>query len=354
MRKEQTMVIDILITASIFLVLLYCVMYKAKVYPARNPDFFNITLTNALRGLWSIIVIMVHIPKQYGNIIQDLAGSFAYIGVTFFFLVSGFGLSQSVLRNGGIPKGFWSKRLPKLLIPQLLVNICAAVLYFVFFGDEITLSSFVWVARWLRWLLVCYLIFWTAHTLCKNHTYANSLIFVSLVLFSISQYCLKYRGIITENIWSTEIFGFIWGILLSTLLSHVQSQSNHSWLLKTCILCAASLVLGLAYLRLKTVVFWGDYLLKILLGLAILAFILFLNLKISLGNKALDLLGKISYELYLIHSIIISVAKRGMLNISSGVFILLVLASSIILSAIIHFISTIMIRKLSSVMVRSA
>jgi peptidoglycan/LPS O-acetylase OafA/YrhL len=349
MRKEQTMLIDIIITMSIFFVLLFCVVYKAKIYPVLNPNFFNIEVTNALRGIWSIIVIMVHIPKQYGNIIQDMAGSFAYIGVTFFFLASGFGLSQSVVHRQGISKKFWLKRLPKLLIPQLLVNIIAALLNMAVFGENITLPSLLWIARWLRWLLLCYLIFWIAHTLCKSSRSANILIFISLIIFSVSQYCLKRRGIITENIWATEIFGFLWGIGLSSLFSHVQKQAGHSWMLKTTVLFVSALLLGVSYLLLKTVVFWGDYLLKIMLGFAIIACILFLNLKVSVGNKALGFLGKISYELYLTHSIIISIAKRGMVDISSGAFILLVLASSIMMSVVVHFVSSMIMRGVSSV-----
>lgn len=337
-----------IITLTVFLVLLYCVMYKAKIYQTLNPNFFDIKTTNVFRGIWSIIVIMVHIPKQYGNIIQDMAGSFAYIGVTFFFMASGFGLSQSVLRNKWMAKGFWSKRIPKLLIPQLMVNICAALLKLAFFGDKPTLSSLLWIARWLRWLMFCYLIFWLAHILCRSIKSANIFIFVSLISFSLIQYKLKGCGIITENIWSTEIFGFLWGILLSLLFSRIQNHAVDFWMRKTVILCIVALLLGVSYLAFKNVAFCGDYLLKIMLGLAIISFILCLNLRITLGNKALDLLGKISYELYLTHSVIISMAKRWMPDISSGVFIILILTCSLVMSVIIHTVSSKINEKISS------
>ena len=115
-------------------------------------------------------------------------------------------------------------------------------------------------------------------------------------------------------------------------------------MVKTAIACVASLCLGLLYLKFKVVAFWGDYLLKILLGCAITLFILFLNMKIAIGNKALDFLGKISYELYLSHSMIIFLLSRGMPNLSSGVFVVLALAFSIIVSAILHLISEAIIK----------
>ena len=339
--------IDILLTALLLLALMGCVLYKAKVHTDVNQEFFNIQSTDALRGLWSIIVILVHIPKDYGNIIQDMAGSFAYVGVTFFFLISGYGLSLGILRSGTIQKGYWLKRLPKLLLPQLMVNIFSVLSFWLIFGDTITVSSLVWIARWLRWLLTCYLIFWLSHTLCTNHKWANAAIAICVTVFSITQYCLKQRGILTQSIWPTEVFGFLWGIVLAVHYAGLKNQGQHFWFRKTALICAAALLLGVLYLKFKGVIFWGDYLLKIVLGLAIIAFILFLNLKVSIGNKALDFLGKISYELYLSHTIVINIVERALKNASSGVFILTVFAASLIIATIIHYICAFVLGKIS-------
>lgn len=40
--------------------------------------------TTFLKGFWCIIVVLVHVPVAYQNRIQDILGSFAYVGVTFF------------------------------------------------------------------------------------------------------------------------------------------------------------------------------------------------------------------------------------------------------------------------------
>ena len=34
-----------IITLTVFLVLLYCVVYKAKIYPELNPNFFDVKTT---------------------------------------------------------------------------------------------------------------------------------------------------------------------------------------------------------------------------------------------------------------------------------------------------------------------
>ena len=333
--------VDLLLTAVLFLLILFCVVWKSRVQPGGNNAFFDKENSNALRGLWCIIVILVHIPAQYGNALQNMAGSFAYIGVTFYFLASGFGLSLK-----GVQKGFWRKRLPKLLLPQLLVNLCSVLLLGVFLGQTPTVMSFLWVARWLRWLLFCYFLFWLVHKLCKNKAWANGFIGIGIFLFSITHYILKRAGILTETIWPTEIFGFLWGVLLAAVFSGFQRFGQKKWPVKAAILCGAALILGVVYLKCKSVAFWGDYLLKTALDLGILAFLLLINTKISIGNKALDFLGNISYEMYLSHTVVISLLSQLLPDVSSGVFIMLVLSGSLVLSALIQFISKHILKKL--------
>ena len=326
--------VDLLLTSALFLLLFFCVVWKARVHPGGNDAFFDKENSNAFRGIWCIIVILVHIPAQYGNPLQNMAGSFAYIGVTFYFLSSGYGLSLKGTQNG-----FWRKRLPKLLLPQLLINLCSVLLFWLLLGEKPNVLSFLWVVRWLRWLLACYLLLWLCHRLIKNKMVANSLVALGILALSISQYTLKNAGWITETIWPTEIFGFLWGILLAKLTAKFQQFGKEKWPVKAIILCAVALVLGALYLPGKNVVFLGDYLLKTALSLAVLAFLLFLNTKISLGNRALKFLGNISFEMYLSHTIVIRLVGELCPNTSSGLFIWLVLAGSFALSALIWQIS---------------
>lgn len=337
---------DLLLTSILFAALLCCVIYKAKVYPSGNDTFFDKENSVAFRGIWCIIVILVHIPAQYGNALQNMAGSFAYIGVTFYFMASGYGLSLAVLRNGGLQKGFWWKRLPKLLLSQVLVNVCAAVLFWALLGETPTILSILWVARWLRWLLACYVVFWLAHKLCKNSAIANGIIGVGVLLLSIGQYVLKNAGILNETIWPTEIFGFLWGILLANLATEFQNFGKQKWLLKAAIFCITALILGVLYLKFKPVPVWGDYLLKTALGLSVLVFMLFLNTKISIGNKALNFLGGISYEMYLSHTVVISLVQQLCPELTSGVFLWLVLIGSFALSVLIWYIARLLLKKI--------
>lgn len=58
-------------------------------------------------------------------------GSFAYIGVTFFFMTSAYGLKVGAKKNPDSTKVFWRRRLPKLLIPMFLVNVLTMVMHLI-------------------------------------------------------------------------------------------------------------------------------------------------------------------------------------------------------------------------------
>lgn len=121
---------DYLLTALIPLALFSVVLYGSKGAENQN-GFMNREYTTIVKAACCIIVILVHIPAAYMNRLQDIMGSFAYVCVTLFFLMSAYGMSLSEKRKVGYMQHFWRNRLAALLIPQLLINICSTVLMYV-------------------------------------------------------------------------------------------------------------------------------------------------------------------------------------------------------------------------------
>ena len=133
-----------------------------KVTDGRSTHFFDRDNTNALRGFWCLVVMLVHVPSLYQNRIQDMIGSFAYIGVTFFFMTSAYGLRLLIEKNPDSINVFWRKRLPKLLVPCFLVKIIG-LLTDAATGNVIILWNLVSINGWVQWLVVCYFIFWMSY-----------------------------------------------------------------------------------------------------------------------------------------------------------------------------------------------
>jgi len=114
--------IDYILTALIPIALALVVLWKSK--KRETQDFFmGKDYTTVLKGLCCIIVIMVHIHAAHANKLQDAIGSFAYVCVTLFFLMSAYGMSLSRDRKPDYLKHFWRNRLVALLVPQILINV---------------------------------------------------------------------------------------------------------------------------------------------------------------------------------------------------------------------------------------
>lgn len=314
-----------LIMAGIVLFLAGMLLAGAK-YRPDGAHFFDRESSGALRGFWSLIVVLVHIPAAYQNRLQDMMGSLAYVGVTFFFLTSAYGLRSAARKRPDSFCFFWRRRLPKLLLPCLLTNVVRMAAYAAG-GASVRAVSLVWINQWVLWLLVCYLFFWLCFRYLPER-YRDWAVCGLVTAFSLTVYAAS-RGGVT---WCPEVFGFAWGILLCRWKDRFLSWADKNWLPKTAVLCLLCGILGLGYLKCKDIPVFGDYVLKIVLAAAILWFMLALNGKISIGNRVSRLLGTISYEVFLLHDTAFYLLERFAPGLNSGVFILLSLLVTVLLS----------------------
>jgi len=312
-----------------------------------NPDknsFMSVEDTTFLRGFWCIIVVLVHVPATYQNRIQDMIGSFAYIGVTFFFMTSAYGLKWSLEHKEGYMDHFWQRRLPPILIPALMANAIGVLIRGVN-GETVNLLSFVNINNWVKVLLLYYVVFWLIYGILPK--ILRGVYWQDIVMCLIVVACSlidRLTDIKITSIWIVEPLGFAYGIVAAKYGNQIKNWLNEKWLAKCICLMIASGILGIAYLKFKPVVFWGDYVLKIVLGIAITLFIFTLIGKFKVGNKINGFLGSISYEVYLLHGSAFSIAM--MLGISdSGAFVCSAIIITILVSACLKKLCTQLLRK---------
>ncbi len=301
----------------------------------KTAEFFDQDTSLAMRGFWCLIVVLVHIPYEpvnYTNTIQDLIGSFAYIGVTFFFMTSGFGLTLAAIkRPDPFIKGFWSKRLIKLLIPMAIVNTLVILAKFIA-ERSFDPWDIVHINGWVRILLIFYFIVWAVHRFAPSKWAVQTKSFIVIgVVIILSLTIYFFNGLYLFG-WPTELYGCIYGILMALLKDKFKEFALKFWWLKAICCLLLSGILGIAYIHLKWISFFGEYLLKILLSSAILSFVFILNAKISIGNPVSRFLGSISYEVYLSHSVAFILLETLPLRLSSGLFILCALGITVLLS----------------------
>lgn len=310
----------------------------------RSSSFLDPEASGCMRGFWCLIVLLVHIPAEHQNTIQDAIGSFAFVGVTFFFMMSSYGLTLSALKKPDTYlKGFWSRRLLRLMLPMLFVNV------FTVAAEYVTLGKFnpwqlISLTNWVRQILIFYLLFWLVHSLFAKYSVKvkNNILIIITLMLSVIIYFTGGFGVMG---WPTETMGFVYGILLASQKERFNQFALKKWWIKALGAFVLSAVTGVAYLKFKEIPLAGDYLLKILLGIAILLLIFIFNAKVSIGNPVSRFLGSISYEVYLFHSVAFIVLDGISVKLSSGVYIISSLIITVLLSFAVNRICAVITRK---------
>lgn len=320
----------------LILAIVASVLYGTKIDKNKN-SFMSIDDTNFLRGFWCVIVVLVHIPAAYQNRLQDMLGSFAYIGVTFFFMASAYGLKYSMIHKKGYMDHFWRRRLPAILVPAFFANVFNIMIKGVKEGfGGISVINFININNWVKVLLLYYLFFWFIYNLApkfiKGEGYWQD---ITMCLFVAACSLIDYlTSIKITSIWIVEPIGFAYGIIAATYSDQFKKWIKGNWLHKCGIFMVLSVFLGIAYLKMKSIEFFGDYLLKIVLGIAITAFIFEMMSKLRIGNRVNSFLGGVSYEVFLLHNSVFVLLTMIAGSIDSGVFVI----SAVIITVALAFV----------------
>lgn len=296
---------------------------------ADKETFFDINNSSVMRGAFSIIILLVHVPSGYTNRIQDMVGSFAYIGVTFFFMTSAYGLMLNNIKNPQSIKHFWKNRLIKLFLPMILINVLFFIITFIDSG-QLSISRLLSVNNWVAQLLLFYVAFYIVFRFIKLGTTAKVVIVSGFIAaFSLVAYFFAEHLYFS---WAVESFGFVYGMILALQKEKIYTLLSKKFILKLLSLSGLSAVFGVAYLKFKDVFFLGGYLLRTFLGIFILLLILTINTRLSFSNPVSLLLGSISYEVYLIHAFVFDMLIKHTPSLQSGVFILCCIIITLLLS----------------------
>ena len=303
--------------------------------------FFSKDYTTILKGLCCIIVIYVHVKSPYDNVLQDAIGSFAYVCVTIFFLISAYGMMMSVERKKNYLKHFWRNRLISLLIPCLLVNIIAMGLGCVKnecdFSILWNLNSYVAVLlQWCVWFYIVELL--KKHFFPTNNVLTDSILIAGVLVSSLYNYFFIVVEVSAEAGWCFERVGLVWGVILYRYFDRIVEWMDKSRMVKVMVLGVLSVISGVAYLKFKMVFFWGAYLLKITLGLVLILLFFTVTSNRIYGDKMSWWLGSVSFEVYLSHHMVMSAIENWLpKGVSSGMFIFFTVLITLVFSTIIHF-----------------
>lgn len=318
-----------------------------------NHEYMTKDSCKYYRGIFAFAVLLHHISQKtdVGIIYKWMFYDIGIYCVAIFFFISGYGLMKSYIKSSNYSKWFIAKRVPKVLIPYILITICRWI-ECIFMGMKHSLKDvfdvtqegkpFVPFSWFIITILIFYIVYWALMKICKEN-------YISMVFGAVVGYicytlvCIK----IGLDGWWYEtapviIFGMLWGMYEKKIIDILNRKKSLFWgLYFLSILCVLLMTIYDIYLH-KILNFKGCgiiiWMIKSLLF--VFNFMLF-TMKIKIGNKLLLFLGEISLEIYLIQGLVIEGPRFGTDN--EFLWSIYVIITTVILSYLFHLLNKKMI-----------
>lgn len=349
---------------SLPILLLGLVLFEIKpvkpILSGFNEDYLSIKSGKSLRGILALVIVLHHLtvhiePDGLGMFFKHFA-NIGFLAVAVFFFVSGYGLQKQYLKNENYKNGFLLKRLPTVLFPYILTN----VFWFVCLNCTGNKTSVLDMLKGLvngspvvahSWyvlsILVFYVVFWLLMLVCKKRYWlmlVGGLIYYALCIV----FCLKMNyGAWWFNTPYLLIVGMFWAIYEEKILKFLKKH----YYLSAFTVFAIFLIVFVLLTKANSL---SEFPIKsIVSALFFVMFLLFGLLKFRIGNPVLEYLGGISFELYLIHEIFLTIFKTVFVIENNLVYAITAIVSSIIFAQLFAWLNKFILSSYKKLVLRN-
>lgn len=298
----------------------------------KKHNWMDKDFTAAIKGFSILTVVWAHTGACLGiNGIQFIAG----VGVSLFLICSGYGLELSYEKNG--LKDFWKKRILKVCIPFWIAELIGLIIsgnwqpkrYFL---DMFFIKSATGYGWFVGYIVICYIIFFFIQILSDKFKLINNKLLNIFLVFGV--------WFLIEGIWfanpnmpflkARQMFAFPLGMLIAVKREEIIKFKQITKLL----IIIGGLLTGLFFMAVTQIKFIKNlpYLLSNIMSLftvlpiSVSVLIIVLMLPKLIMNYEFSFIGKISYEIYLVHSFTLALVKNSFINISIFILVTLILS----------------------------
>ena len=329
----------------IFILLLIVVLIS--LLPVNN-NYLNVKSTNGLKGFLALGIVFHHLSQWVTTGVEF--SNFNYMGtyiVSAFFFLSGYGLYIQNERKEGYLDNFLVKRLSRILIPFIFIS-SIYLIYRSINGQALTASFFMSLFKkgstviYNGWfvdiIILMYVFFYISFKIFSNRTVAilvNTLLIGGYIILAIK---LGYGFW-----WYNSSLPFVLGLLWAKHKKYIDEVLNkYYFIVLVCItgLLFISHQYDIVYKKLHLVDSYSYAFLANIDNVIFTIFFILIVRKIDFSNKYLLFLGRVSFELYMIHGLVMSIFGKYFVTsrLNDVIFTILVLIVSISLAWLINLI----------------
>jgi len=333
-----------------YLLLIYPILFlgilfwKADFYKKGqyNDGCMSIEMSKNIQVIAAFFIILHHLVQRitdYGDIYKGpitVFNSTGFLFTSIFFFYSGYGLYVSYKNKENYLDSFFSKRIPKILIPFMVLNIIYLIPNGVaegriikFYEALTSLWGFTLIntnAWFIIVILFLYVAFYFAFKYLKNDASAiKAVIIFTVLLITISLLLGHDRSRLNGHWfmgewWFNTMILFPIGIIFAYGKNHVIEFIKRHYII--CLVISVAAFIGTFILEEITINRIGYYtetytnmhymdkavtLFSQILTCAMFIFmIVVISLKISTGNRVLKFISPLGIELYLVQDLFIN------------------------------------------------
>lgn len=321
----------------IVIVLAWIILILIGFKPAEKYSDTGFARTNSmtLRGICAIEIMMGHLGIATGSAVlyPNRKAGILFVGV--FFALSGYGLMYSVSNKENYLQVFLRKRLlVKLLLPAYVVFVIGAIVKAFCLGGAYSIknvyriTAFWSETNWYVWeLSMLYIAFYICAKIDKRLIKSHYFLGIGTLIFVCIAFCV---GI--DNPWYGSTFCFWIGILYYMKKEiFIERFVRKQFLLKV-FACTALLGIAIAcFFYYGGIV--GNLIARNAASVLFVIIVLMCLHRVSIGNAISNWLGKYSYEIYLIHPLLIGIMRPWIRN---DVFYVLGVIAGTVLIAFVY------------------
>lgn len=261
--------------------------------------FMDRRYTDRLRGVAAVLVVISHVSGLTGTRVATPLGG---IGVAIFLICSGYGMYHSYIKRG--MKGFWRGKVKRILIPYWI----AVTLYYIIHFDQYVFTvegiaknvllinpiPYLW---YVQYLMIFNVAFWCFFKIAPERKRILAVLAVSLL----------FLLLIKNDMYAEQSFSFVTGLILGKFF--MSNKIDKKKALKTggTFLAVSVIFLGIKqFPQVRNSFYMIMNVVQMLIKLCGACGILYITCVIgAVWNKAFVSIGKCSYEIYIVHTLLI-------------------------------------------------
>lgn len=349
-----------LIMDSFVIILFLMIIWKIEIikpFKNFNEEYLSLKSTKVLKGIFSIVVVFHHLAQRTtGGILFHKFTQIGYFATGIFFFISGYALQKKYMADSNYEKGFLKKRFPTVFIPYL-------IMYIIYWLENALVGHMFTLKEMLRlllkgepivafsWYVITILIFYIIfYILMKWSKRSNTKMIIGMISYYVI-WVLLCRYLNYGKYWYNSshllVLGVIYAITEKRILPFIQRCYRA--------LLPLSIFIFSICLKYESELakFFNVRGIKFLIPLVSVTFfalaVLLLLMKFRIGNKLLNILGEISFEIYLAQGLWFLLLRNNKIWIhNSIIFSILIVIGTIFVSYFLHLFFKYILKKYKS------